>query len=52
MRFLKDGADIPDELIRATTQGDAVFLCGAGVSYRVGLPLFEGLTEQVYRELG
>ena len=52
MRFLKDGADIPDELIRAVTDGDAVFLCGAGVSRRVGLPLFEELTEQVYRELG
>jgi SIR2-like protein len=52
MRFLPDGADIPDELIRAVTGGDAVFLCGAGVSRRVGLPSFEGLTEGVYRELG
>jgi NAD-dependent SIR2 family protein deacetylase len=52
MRFLKDGADIPDELIRAVTDGDAVFLCGAGVSRHVGLPSFEELTDQVYRELG
>lgn len=52
MRFLKDGADIPDELIRAVTDGDAVFLCGAGVSKRVGLPLFDELTELVYQELG
>jgi len=52
MRFLEGGADIPDELIRAVTGGDAVFLCGAGVSRRVGLPLFEQLTEEVYRELG
>lgn len=52
MRFLKDGADIPDELIRAVTDGDAVFLCGAGVSKQVGLPLFGELTEDVYRELG
>jgi len=52
MRFLKDGADIPDDLIRAVNNGDAVFLCGAGVSRRVGLPLFHELTDQVYRELG
>jgi hypothetical protein len=52
MRFLKDGADIPDELIRAVTNGDATFLCGAGVSKRVDLPLFNELTELVYRELG
>jgi hypothetical protein len=52
MRFLDNGADIPDELIRAVTDGDAIFLCGAGVSKRVGLPLFDELTEQVYLELG
>ena len=52
MRFLEDGADIPNELIRSVTDGDAVFLCGAGVSRRVGLPSFQELTEQVYRELG
>lgn len=52
MRFLEDGADIPDELIHTVTDGNAVFLCGAGVSRRVGLPSFEVLTEQVYRELG
>jgi hypothetical protein len=52
MRFLEDGADIPNELIRAVNDGDAVFLCGAGVSRRVGLPSFEELSEQVYQELG
>lgn len=52
MRFLEDGADIPDELIRAVSDGDAVFLCGAGVSRRAGLPSFKELTEQVYQELG
>jgi hypothetical protein len=51
MRFLEDGADIPDELIRAVTDGDAVFLCGAGVSLRAGMPTFHGLTEQVYRKI-
>lgn len=52
MRFLEHGADIPDELINTVTDGNAVFLCGAGVSKRVGLDLFEELTEKVYLELG
>jgi len=52
MRFLEDGAEIPDELIRAVTGGNAIFLCGAGVSRRVGLPSFKELTESIYRELG
>jgi hypothetical protein len=52
MRFLEGGADIPDELIHAVLRGDAVFLCGAGVSCRVGLPLFGTLTERVYASLG
>jgi NAD-dependent SIR2 family protein deacetylase len=52
VRFLEDGADIPDELIRAVTAGDAMFLSGAGVSFRVGLPSFELLTDQVYSRIG
>jgi hypothetical protein len=52
MRFLEDGVDIPDELIRAVTDGDVVFLCGAGVSLRVGMPSFRGLTKAVYERLG
>jgi hypothetical protein len=52
MRFLEDGTDIPDELIRAVTDGVAVFLCGAGVSMRVEMPSFKKLTEQVYQKLG
>jgi hypothetical protein len=52
MRFLEGGADIPDELIRAVTAGDVVFLCGAGISVRAGLPMFKELTEQVYAALG
>ncbi len=50
--FSKTGADIPDELIRAVSNGDATFLCGAGVSFRVELPSFETLTERVYQKLG
>ncbi|MEW8049940.1 MAG: SIR2 family protein [Candidatus Thiodiazotropha endolucinida] len=52
MRFLENGADIPDELINTVTDGNAVFLCGAGVSKRVDLDLFKELTEKVYQELG
>jgi hypothetical protein len=52
MRFLEDGTDVPDELIRAVTDGAAVFLCGAGVSMRVDMPSFKELTKQVYRKLG
>lgn len=52
MRFLEQGSDIPDDLIRAVTDGKATFLCGAGVSRRVDLPSFEDLTKSVYRRLG
>ena len=52
MRFLENGADIPDELIRAVNEGSATFLCGAGVSLRVDLPSFKCLTERVYDRLG
>lgn len=52
MRFLSSGPDIPDPLIRAVSDGDVVFLCGAGVSMGCGMPLFKELTEQVYSDLG
>lgn len=53
MRFLPNGGDIPEQLIRKVNGGKAVFLCGAGISrYRVGLPSFRELAEQVYAEIG
>jgi hypothetical protein len=52
MRFLEEGADIPDGLIRGVTDGTVVFLCGAGVSMRAEMPSFKRLTEQVYQKLG
>jgi len=52
VRFVEHGADIPDELIRAVTDGSATFLCGAGISFRVNLPSFKKLTERVYARLG
>jgi hypothetical protein len=44
VRFLEQGVDIPDDLIRSVIKGDATFLCGAGVSLRAGLPSFRRLT--------
>ena len=52
MKFLENGADIPDELIRAVNEGTAIFLCGAGVSMRAHLPDFKTLTERIYTRLG
>lgn len=52
MRFLPEGVDIPDPLIRAGMVGDAIFLCGAGVSMRSDMPSFRGLAELVYKTLG
>jgi len=52
MRFLQNSPDIPDELIRDVSDGEVIFLCGAGVSLGAGLPNFKDLTEQVYGVLG
>jgi hypothetical protein len=52
MRFLSGSPDIPDDLIRDVTDGNAVFLCGAGVSMRAKFPSFKQLAEQIYIHLG
>jgi len=52
MQFLDSGPDIPDDLIRAQLAGEVVFVVGAGVSKRVGLPLFGDLVAQVYARVG
>jgi hypothetical protein len=52
MRFLPGGPDIPSELVAAQEKGQTIFVCGAGVSRTVGLPLFRGLVEGVYNYLG
>jgi SIR2-like domain len=52
MRFFPGATDIPDELVRDVSDGNAVFLCGAGVSMRVGLPSFESLTTGIYADIG
>jgi hypothetical protein len=52
MRFIEAGPDIPTDLVVAQERGETLFVCGAGVSRTVGLPLFSGLVEGVYRRLG
>jgi NAD-dependent SIR2 family protein deacetylase len=52
MRFLPAGPDIPLELVSAQEEGRTIFICGAGVSRGAGLPLFRGLVEGVYQQLG
>ena len=51
MRIADDCADLPLELIAEQERGGVVFLCGAGVSQRVGLPSFHKLTRHVYARL-
>ncbi|GLR89791.1 SIR2 family protein [Bradyrhizobium iriomotense] len=52
MKFLPNSADIPHDLIRSVSDGDVIFLCGAGVSFGVGLPTFKKLTDDVYAAIG
>jgi hypothetical protein len=52
MRFVADGPDIPYILVSQQEEGQVLFVCGAGVSANVGLPLFRGLVEFVYKFLG
>ncbi len=52
MRFVSGGPDVPKELIATQEKGQTIFICGAGVSRTVGLPLFRGLVEGIYRQLG
>lgn len=52
MKLLPDGPDIPQELLTAQEKGEVLFICGAGVSKTVGLPLFRGLVVAVYEALG
>ena len=52
MRFSDDTADIPDRLIALQEKGEVVFLCGAGISQRYGLPSFYKLTTDIYTQLG
>ena len=54
MKFIarKGAPNIPLELIEAQESEKLVFFCGAGVSYSAGLPVFYGLVENVFKNLG
>ena len=36
MQYIPNGPDIPEALIEAHEDGNVVFFCGAGVSYKPG----------------
>ena len=48
MRFIEHGPDVPERLVQLHSDGNAVFFCGAGISYPAGLPGFEGLVNQTF----
>ena len=53
MRFVENGADIPNELLLAHDNGHVVFFCGSGVSKaNANLPDFDGLAQDVLDNLG
>lgn len=52
MQFVPHGPDVPDRLIQAHADGRVVFFCGAGVSFRAGLPGFGDLVDAIYAGLG
>ena len=52
MHIVRNGIDVPDELVRAHEEGRVVFFCGAGISYEAGLDDFENLTKDVFRRVG
>lgn len=52
MQFVKNGPDVPEQLLQAHEDGRVVFFCGAGISYPAKLPGFEGLVKKAYIGLG
>lgn len=51
MQFVKDGPDVPNDLLEHHEAGSVVFFCGAGISYPAGLPGFGDLVTAIYRDL-
>ena len=51
MQFIEAGPDVPVDLVIAQERGEALFVCGAGVSRMVRLPLFRELVENVYQDM-
>ena len=52
MQIIPDGPDVPEALLQAHEEGRAVFFCGAGISYKVGLKNFKWLVDKIYRVCG
>lgn len=52
MILVPEGPDVPVRLLEALEDGQLVFVCGAGISRPAKLPLFSGLVDRVYKELG
>lgn len=52
MRFVPQGPDVPDALLRAHEDGRVAFFCGAGISMGAGLPGFGGLVDEIHKTLG
>src|SRR5258708_5845307 len=52
MRLVKNGPDVPDQLVQSHEDGRVVFFCGAGISYPAGLPGFRDLVKLVFQSLG
>lgn len=50
MKFVlgENNDDVPEDLVKSIQEGGTLFLCGAGVSTRSGMPMFKGLTDYVY----
>ncbi|MEP2830724.1 anti-phage defense-associated sirtuin Dsr1 [Parvibaculum sp.] len=51
MQFVKNGPDVPEQLLQAHEDGRVVFFCGAGISYPARLPNFDGLVRGIYEQL-
>lgn len=52
MHIVRNGIDVPDELVRAHEEGRVVFFCGSGISCEAGLSNFKDLTYDVFRRVG
>lgn len=52
MQFVLNGPDLPEDLLQQHEEGRVVFFCGAGISYRLGLPGFEGLVKSIRNVVG
>lgn len=50
--LISGGVDIPNKLREELADGKVIFFCGAGVSAPAGLPMFSGLVDQVWNEIG